>query len=145
VPPLETLMPDGLMVNDQFARSPEAGAGPEEMAPLGGFEATSLDPSADAELGEVTSVDFEAGQVAGLQGPPELDQPAQPPPGFDATAESDIDLSGVLPESLSDESLEPASPGEPDAVVLDFIEAAPEDIGLGEAPPSEAEPAVPAV
>src|SRR6185437_9390543 len=54
VPPLETLMPDGLMVNDQFARSPEAGAGPEEMAPLGGFEATSLDPSADAELGEVT-------------------------------------------------------------------------------------------
>jgi tetratricopeptide (TPR) repeat protein len=170
VPPLETLMPDGLLVNDQFAESPKVGATPEEPAPpLGGFEATSLDPSgadespgaqepaagfdeliidhsADSgvEFGEITSVDFEAGQVAGLEGPPELEQPAQPPPGFDATAESDIDLSDVLAESLSDEPLETASPGEPDTVVLDFIEEAPGEIAFDQAPPSDAEPPAPA-
>jgi tetratricopeptide (TPR) repeat protein len=164
-PPLETLVPDGLLVNEHFTHSPDAP--PDNLAaPLGGFETTSLDASganeppaepapldeliidrsddSGVELGEIGSVDFEPGHVAGLEGPPELDQPAAPPPGFDATTESEIDLSDVLAESLSEEPLETVSPGEPDAVVLDFVETTPEEITLEEAPPSQPEAPAPA-
>lgn len=166
-PPLETLVPDGLLVTDPF---PE----PAGAEALGGFEATSLEPpetvdipaeeasagfedliidrvaDGDVEVGGVESGEFAAGPVSGLEDGLALDRPAEPPLGFDATAEPDIDLSDVLAESLSDPDLDlaPTSPPETDTVELDFIEPAPEEVGLEEAPAqsptAEAAPSAPA-
>jgi tetratricopeptide (TPR) repeat protein len=168
-PPLETLAPDGLLVTDPFAEPGRDDPGAEEIAQaLGGFEATSFEspetvdiPPAeeasagfedliidrvadgDVELGGVESGEFDAGPVSGLENGLELDRPAEPPRGFDATAEPDIDLSDVLAESLNDPDLAPTSSPETDRVDLDFIEAGPEETGFEEAsaPSPTAEPA----
>jgi tetratricopeptide (TPR) repeat protein len=159
-PPLETLVPDGLLTTDPFAEPSTGGPVPPAGAePVGGFEATTLEPAVppdDAaaghapsdfeslivdgeivdqalELGEVQSVDFEGVHLEGLDGGPELDEPAERPFGFDATADADLDLSDVLAESLKDTELPPAPLPESDTVELDFIEPAPEEAGLEEA------------
>ena len=158
-PPLETLAPDGLVVTDPFVEAADGEPGADEIAqPLGGFEATSLEPpepvdvpsedetspgfeeliidraaDGDVEPAGVESVEFEAGPVRGLQNGLELDRPAEPPLGFDATAEPDIDLSDVLAESLNDPDLAAIPPAETDTVELDFIEPAPGEVGLEEA------------
>jgi tetratricopeptide (TPR) repeat protein len=135
-PPVDAVAPEGLLVNQAFDEPAEpAPFDPETTAPLGGFEATSLDPAAadtDFELGEVQSVDFEGMRLEGLEDGLELDEPADRPPGFDSTVEGEIDLSDVLAESLSETDIPAVPPVDADTVVLDFIEPAPEEVGFDE-------------
>ena len=99
-------VPEGLQVNEPFAEVVDpVPLEPAAADPLGGFEATSLDPvasdSSEFARGEVQS-DFEGLRLEGLEDGLDLDQPADRPLGFDSTVEPDMDLSDVLAESLTD-------------------------------------------
>jgi tetratricopeptide (TPR) repeat protein len=151
--PVDAVAPEGLLDNQAFAEPAEAAPfDPETAAPLGGFEATSLDPAAadtDFELGEVQSVDFEGMRLEGLEDGLELDESADRPLGFDSMVEGEVDLSDVLAESLSETDMPTVPPADADTVALDFIEPAPEEVGFDElggpsveaAPAGDAEPA----
>jgi len=137
-------VPEGLEVNAAFAEPVEST--PLEAAtadPLGGFEATSLEDTsakeAKRDLPEVQS-DFDGIRIDGFEDDLALEQAADRPLGFDATDESEVDLSDVLAESLTETEVPTESP--PDTTVsLDFIEPEPAQVGLDdEVPPAPSPP-----
>jgi tetratricopeptide (TPR) repeat protein len=140
----EVPAPEGLEVNPAFAEPVES-AVPEPAAaePLGGFEATSLETAAAEEpvidLPEVQS-DFDGIRIEGFEDDLTLDQPADRPLGFDSTEESEVDLSDVLAESLTETEIPPISAPDP-LVALDFIEPELEETVLDEPTAAAAEPA----
>ena len=140
--------PEGLEVNASFAEPVESTPlEPATADPLGGFEATSLEDisagEAKRDLPEVQS-DFDGIRIDGFEDDLALEQAADRPLGFDATEESEVDLSDVLAESLTETEVPLESP--PDTTVsLDFIEPEPAEVGLDEeGPPAASTPSAPA-
>src|SRR5262249_24261812 len=111
--------PEGLEVNATFAEPVEAPPlEPATADPPGGFEATSLEDTcgreAKRDLPEGQS-DFDGIRIDGFEDDLALEQAADRTLGFDATDESEVDLSDVLAESLTETEVPPDSP--PDTTV----------------------------